>query len=59
MLIMSPKVREMTFREAATDDIRRAGISEGMQTLYQDGINKVLRGLTTLEEVLEAAKKDG
>ena len=58
MLIMSAKVRELTFREAPSDDIRRAGISEGMRTLYQDGINKVLRGMTTLEEVLETAKKE-
>jgi type IV pilus assembly protein PilB len=58
MLIMSAKVRELTFREASTDDIRRAGISEGMRTLYQDGINKVLRGVTTLEELLESAKKE-
>ena len=32
-------------------------ISEGMKTLYWDGIDKVLRGVTTLEEVLRSAKR--
>jgi type II secretory ATPase GspE/PulE/Tfp pilus assembly ATPase PilB-like protein len=27
-----------------------------MKTLYVDGINKVLKGVTTLEEVLSTAK---
>jgi len=57
MVMMSPKVRELTFHEASTDDLRRAAITEGMRTLYWDGINKVCRGLTTLEEVVESAKR--
>jgi type II secretory ATPase GspE/PulE/Tfp pilus assembly ATPase PilB-like protein len=28
-----------------------------MKTLYWDGIDKVLRGMTTLEEVLQVAKR--
>ena len=28
-----------------------------MKTLYWDGIDKVLRGVTTLEEVLRTAKR--
>ena len=43
----------MTFNEAPTEQIRRAAIGEGMRTLYWDGIDKVLRGVTTLEEVSE------
>lgn len=57
MMLMSPRVRELTFREASTSEIRRAAMGEGMRTLYWDGINKVLKGLTTLEEVLETAKR--
>ena len=50
-MLMSSKVREMTFNEAPTEQIRRAAVAEGMRTLYWDGIDKVLRGTTTLEEV--------
>jgi type IV pilus assembly protein PilB len=57
LMLMSSKVRELTFNEAPTETIRRAAISEGMRTLYWDGIDKVLRGVTTLEEVLRVAKR--
>ena len=57
LMLMSPKLRELTFDEAATGMIRRTAISEGMKTLYMDGLNKVCRGVTTLEEVLRTAKQ--
>jgi type IV pilus assembly protein PilB len=57
LLILSSKIRELTFAEAPTSDIRRTAITEGMKTLYLDGIDKVLRGVTTLEEVLRVAKR--
>ena len=56
-MLMSPKIRELTFNAAPTEQIRRAAIGEGMRTLYWDGIDKVLRGVTTLEEVLRTAKR--
>ena len=57
LMLMSRKVRELTFNEAPATDIRRAAISEGMRTLYSDGIDKVLRGTTTLEEVTLARRR--
>jgi type IV pilus assembly protein PilB len=57
LMLMSSKVRELTFNEAPTEHIRRDAISEGMKTLYWDGIDKVMRGTTTLEEVLRVAKR--
>jgi type IV pilus assembly protein PilB len=57
LMLMSPKIRELTFNAAPTEHIRRMAIGEGMRTLYWDGIDKVLRGVTTLEEVLRTAKR--
>ena len=57
LMIMSSKVREMTFNEAPTEQVRRAAVTEGMRTLYWDGIDKVLRGTTTLEEVFRVSKR--
>jgi len=57
LMLMSSKLREQTFNEAPTEQIRRTAITEGMKTLYWDGIDKVLRGVTTLEEVLRVAKR--
>ncbi|OHB74912.1 MAG: pilus assembly protein PilB, partial [Planctomycetes bacterium RBG_16_64_10] len=58
LMIMSPKLRELTFQGASMQEIRRTAISQGMVTLYRDGIHKVLNGITTLEEVFRVAKKD-
>ena len=57
LMLMSPKVRELTFNSAPTEQIRRTAIAEGMRTLYWDGIDKICRGVTTLEEVLRSAKR--
>ena len=57
LMLMSPKIRELTFNASPTEQIRRAAIDEGMKTLYWDGIDKVLRGITTIEEVLRVAKQ--
>ena len=57
LMTMSTKVREMTFNEAPTEQIRRVAQSEGMRTLYWDGVEKAIKGITTLEEVFRAAKR--
>ncbi|HEY4758945.1 MAG TPA: ATPase, T2SS/T4P/T4SS family [Thermoguttaceae bacterium] len=57
LMLMSPKIRELTFNTAPTEIIRQTALAEGMKTLYWDGIDKVLRGVTTLEEVLTTAKR--
>jgi len=39
-----------------TQEIREAAINQGMTTLYADGMRKVLKGITTFEEVYRTAK---
>ena len=36
---------------ALRDELQRLALGDGMQTLRQDGIEKVLAGVTTIEEV--------
>ncbi len=57
LMLMGSKIRELAFQGASTQDIRKAAIAVGMTTLYDDGIRKVLRGITTLEEVARVAKR--
>jgi type IV pilus assembly protein PilB len=57
LMLMTTKIRELTFNAAPTNEIRRLAVKEGMRTLYWDGIDKVIRGVTTLEEVLRTAKR--
>ena len=50
---MSPSLRRMILQEASTADLQAQAISEGMLTLRMDGMQKVARGVTTMEEVLK------
>jgi type IV pilus assembly protein PilB len=52
MMRMSANIREMTFNREPAQAIRRQARLIGMRTLLEDGINKALRGITTLDEVL-------
>ncbi|HVS35773.1 MAG TPA: ATPase, T2SS/T4P/T4SS family [Gemmataceae bacterium] len=52
MLRMTSAMREMTFKREPTQNIRRQSRLLGMRTLLEDGLNKALTGVTTLEEVL-------
>ncbi|HUT90925.1 MAG TPA: GspE/PulE family protein [Thermoguttaceae bacterium] len=56
LMLMSSKLRELTFAEAPTGDIRRTAQSEGMKTIYQDGLSKAMSGVTTLDELFRVAK---
>jgi type IV pilus assembly protein PilB len=55
---MTSQVREMTFRGESTEAIRKVARKQGMRTLFEDGMLKALKGLTTLEEVLRITKHD-
>jgi len=52
LLKLNSAIREMTFNREPTQTIRRQARLLGMRTLLEDGINKALKGITTLEEVL-------
>jgi type IV pilus assembly protein PilB len=53
VMAMSPALRRMILQGASTADLRDQAISEGMLTLRMDGMVKVKRGITTLEEVIK------
>jgi type IV pilus assembly protein PilB len=57
LLLITSKMRELVFQNAPTPQLRDTAISQGMSTLYVDGIRKVLKGITTLEEVYRVAKR--
>jgi len=56
IMVMNRRIREMCFQKATTDAIREQARRDGMHTLLDDGIRKVLDGWTTLDEVLGEAK---
>ncbi len=48
----SEKIREMTVSDADLDQIRKQAIAEGMTSLRESAIAKMLQGITTYQEVL-------
>ena len=57
-LNMTSKIRELAFQGAPSQEIRKVAIKAGMTTLYDDGIRKVLEGITTIDEVFRVAKRN-
>ena len=51
LLIASPAVKGLVHGQGTAEEIKKTAISEGMHTLKMDGIQKVIAGKTTLEEV--------
>ena len=53
VMAMTPEVRRMVLRGASTAELKDQAVEDGMLTLRMDGIMKVKRGITTLEEVVK------
>ena len=51
LLSVSREIRRLVQTGARAEDIQQQAMKEGMRTLRQDGIVKVLQGITTLGEV--------
>jgi type IV pilus assembly protein PilB len=51
LLEMNEELSTLAARKASHEEIERAALSAGMSTLWGDGIEKVVAGLTSLEEL--------
>jgi type II secretory ATPase GspE/PulE/Tfp pilus assembly ATPase PilB-like protein len=51
LLAVSRPIRRLIQKGSRAEEIQHQALLEGMQTLRQDGIEKVLQGLTSLEDV--------
>ncbi|MGB4069315.1 MAG: GspE/PulE family protein [Nitrospira sp.] len=57
LLLGTDNMKRMIQQKSRTEDMLKTAIEEGMTTLVQDGIQKVLQGLTTNKEVKAVAIK--
>jgi len=57
VLIMTDPLRQSVLAHATATEIQRIAVSEGMLTMYDDGLRKALDGRTTIEEVLRVAEE--
>jgi type II secretory ATPase GspE/PulE/Tfp pilus assembly ATPase PilB-like protein len=53
MLPCSSKLREMIYRRASLDEIRKQAVVEGMRTMRQDGIQKIIAGHSDYSQLLQ------
>jgi type IV pilus assembly protein PilB len=51
LLVMSENLERLAASGASREELERAGIGEGMRTLWDDGLAKVAAGLTSIEEL--------
>jgi type II secretory ATPase GspE/PulE/Tfp pilus assembly ATPase PilB-like protein len=57
LLLGTDQMKRMVQQKARTEDMLKTALEEGMTTLVQDGIHKVLQGHTTFKEVKAVAIK--
>ena len=58
VLLLTPSIRELILARAQEHVIKVQSRKEGMRTLREDGLAQVLKGITTLEEVLRVTAPD-
>lgn len=56
VLEVTKSIRDLITRRQDSDVILQKAIGEGMTTMLDDGLEKVMKGLTTIEEVLRVTK---
>jgi type IV pilus assembly protein PilB len=56
VLEVTKTIRDLIIKRQDADIILREAVREGMTTMLDDGLEKVIKGLTTIEEVLRVTK---
>jgi general secretion pathway protein E len=57
VLVISDAVRQQILQRAEASALQRAALEAGMRPMFQDGIAKVVEGVTTVEEVLRVTRE--
>ena len=58
MIPMARNLRKLVFDNANEDDLRQASLKNGMETLREAGLARVLDGTTTIEEILRSTVEE-
>ena len=54
---MTDPLRSLVMKHAIAIELRALAISEGMLSMYEDGLRKAVAGITTFEEVLRVTRE--
>lgn len=58
LLMVNDDIRNMIMAKATSRELKEKAIILGMKTLRQDGIEKIVKGITTADEVLRVTQQD-
>ena len=50
-------IRDLIMKQASSEEIKKMAIKGGMKTMFEDGLNKVETGTTTIEEILRVIRE--
>jgi general secretion pathway protein E len=56
ILVMDDEIRDMVISRAPVNEIKETALKKGMRTLFNDGMIKAARGITTIKEVLRVTE---
>ncbi|MBL7157800.1 MAG: Flp pilus assembly complex ATPase component TadA [Candidatus Omnitrophica bacterium] len=57
-LVLTPEIRRLILEKAEENKIRREARAAGMKTLRENGIKKIISGITTIEDILRVTVGD-
>jgi type II secretory ATPase GspE/PulE/Tfp pilus assembly ATPase PilB-like protein len=57
MLLITDKIRDLILAKTPSSQVKHVAQDAGMKTLRQDGITKVLAGVTTIDEVIRVSQE--
>ena len=58
LMVVSDDVRSLVMKNAPATELKRAAMAAGMKTLRMDGAAKVMRGDTTIDEIMRVTAED-
>lgn len=59
LIAVTPEIRELISKESDVTSIRDLARAQGFRSLFEDGILKAAKGMTTIEEVLRVCSTSG
>jgi len=57
-MLLNDKIKDLVLERTSSVVIKRAAQEAGMKTLREDGLDKVMKGITTLDEVMRVTQEE-
>ena len=58
VMIVTPEIREFIYRGASDTELREAARRGGMRTIFEDGVDKIIRGITSYNEITRVVRNE-